>query len=78
MMKRRIRPSVNYAVSRYQREWDTTHLLVVPLYKMVAAALPKEFNVIEVRDFIFIDIIFNRLHGKLSYIVLLGADKMCL
>ena len=78
MMKRRIRPSVNYAVSRCQREWDRTHLLVVPHYKMFAAALPKEFNVIEVRAFIFIDIIFNRLHGNLSYIVLLGADKMCL
>ena len=35
---------------------------------MFSEALPKEFNVKEVRGFIFIVIIFNRLQGKLPYI----------
>ena len=42
---------------------------------MFSEALPKEFNVKEVRAFIFIYIIFNRLQGKLPYIVLLEADE---
>ena len=44
-------------------------------FKMFSEALPKEFNVKEVRAFIFIYIIFNRLQSKLPYIVLLEADK---
>ena len=40
---------------------------------MFSEALLKEFNVKEVRAFIFI---YNRSQqGKLGYIVLLGADK---
>ena len=34
-------------------------------FKMFSEALPKEFNVKQVRAFIFICIIFNRLQGKL-------------
>ena len=44
-------------------------------FMMFSEALPKEFNVKEVRAFIFIYIIFNRLQSKLPYIVLLEADK---
>ena len=44
-------------------------------FKMFSEALPKEFNVEEVRAFIFIYIIFNSLQGKLPYIVLLEAGK---
>ena len=72
------------AVAPYEKQ---SNPLVDPLFmywlflstrfKMFAAALPKEFNVIEVRAFIFIYIIFNGLRGKLSYIVLLWADKTC-